>query len=149
MKKIYEKNSFRRATISLRLSVDGAAIRLSECLLTAAQCMVRKVYPGPRQSVWFYIECKVLKSELRKWFRKFRRAEIGTEWQKNRIRYMTGRRRHRSLLKSKKQNYKTEKIKKKIKKIKNKKKTLLAKANDPKELWRGLGLWTGWVVQSF
>ena len=30
-----------RATISLRLSVDEAVKRLSECLLTAAHCMVR------------------------------------------------------------------------------------------------------------
>ncbi|WP_419608226.1 hypothetical protein, partial [Thiolapillus sp.] len=33
-----------RATISLRLSVDEAVKRLSECLLTAAHCMVRNVY---------------------------------------------------------------------------------------------------------
>ena len=35
--------------------------RLSECLLTAAHCMVRNVYTGPRQSVWFDFECKALK----------------------------------------------------------------------------------------
>ena len=66
-----------RATISLRLSVDEAVKRLSECLLKAAHCMGRNVYKGPRQSVWFYCECKTLKRELRKWYRKFRRAESG------------------------------------------------------------------------
>uniref|UniRef100_UPI003AF4937F reverse transcriptase family protein n=2 Tax=Thiolapillus sp. TaxID=2017437 RepID=UPI003AF4937F len=114
-----------RATISLRLSVDEAVKRLSECLLTAAHCMVRNVYTGPRQSVWFDCECKTLKRELRKWYRKFRRAESGAERQKNRIGYITCRKRYRTLIKNKKQNYKIERVQ-----------NLLAKSNDPKQFWR-------------
>ena len=54
LKKMYQKQlleEITRASISLRLSVDEAVERLSECLFTAAQCMVRNVYTGPRQSV--------------------------------------------------------------------------------------------------
>ena len=87
--------------------------------------MVRNVYTGSRQSVWFDCECKTLKRELRKWYRKFRRAESGAERQKNRIGYITFRKRYRTLLKSKKLDYKFEKVQ-----------NLLAKSNDPKQFWR-------------
>ena len=73
-----------RAMTTLQLSVDEAVKCLSQGLLTAAQCMVKNVYTGSRQRVWFDCECKTLKREMRKWYRKFRRAESGAEWQKNR-----------------------------------------------------------------
>ena len=62
---------------------------------------------------------------MRKWYRKFRRAESGAERQKNRIEYITHRKRYRTLLKDKKQIYKTEKVKK-----------LLDKRNDAKQFWK-------------
>ena len=96
---------------TLQLSVDEAVKCLSQGLLTAAQCMVKNVYTGPRQSVRFDCECKTLKRDMRKWYRKFRRAESGAERQKNRIEYITRRKRYRTLLKDKKQTYKTEKVK--------------------------------------
>ncbi len=61
-----------RAMPTLQLSVDEAVKCLSQGLLTATQCMVKNVYTGPRQSVWFDCECKTLKREMRKWYRKFR-----------------------------------------------------------------------------
>ena len=100
-----------RAMKTLQLSVDEAVKCLSQGLLTAAQCMVKNVYTGPRQSVRFDCECKTLKRDMRKWYRKFRRAESGAERQKNRIEYITRRKRYRTLLKDKKQTYKTEKVK--------------------------------------
>ena len=114
-----------RAMTALQLSVDEAVKCLSEGLLTAAQCMVKNVYTGPRQSVWFDCECKTLKREMRKWYRKFRRAESGAERQKNRIEYITRRKRYRTLLKDKKQTYKSEKVK-----------NLLDKRNDSKQFWK-------------
>ncbi len=114
-----------RAMKTLQLSVDEAVECLSQGLLTAAQCMVKNVYTGPRQSVWFDCECKTLKREMRKWYRKFRRAESGAERQKNRIEYITRRKRYRTLLKDKKQTYKTEKVK-----------NLLDKRNDSKQFWK-------------
>ena len=42
-----------RAMTTLQLSVDEAVKCLSQGLLTAAQCMVKNVYTGPRQNVWF------------------------------------------------------------------------------------------------
>ena len=103
-----------RAMTTLQLSVDEAVKCLSQGLLTAAQCMVQNVSTGPRQSVWFDCECKILKREMRKWYRKFRRAESGAERQKNRIPYITHRKRYRTLLKDKKkkQTYNTEKSEK-------------------------------------
>ena len=62
---------------------------------------------------------------MRKWYRKFRRAESGAERQKNRIEYITRRKRYRTLLKDKKQTNKTEKVK-----------NLLDKANDSKQFWK-------------
>ena len=62
---------------------------------------------------------------MRKWYRKFRRAESGAERQKNRTEYITRRKRYRTLLKDKKQTNKTEKVKK-----------LLDKANDSKQFWK-------------
>ena len=87
--------------------------------------MVKNVYTGPRKSVWFDCECKTLKREIRKWYRMFRRAESGAERQKNRIEYITRRKRYRTLLKDKKQTYKTEKVK-----------NLLDKRNDSKQFWK-------------
>ena len=114
-----------RAMTTLQLSVDEAVKCLSQGLLSATQCIVKNVYTGPRQSVWFDCECKTLKREMRKWYRKFRRAENGAERQKNRIEYITRRKRYRTLLKDKKQTYKTEKVK-----------NLLDKRNDSKQFWK-------------
>ena len=110
---------------TLQLSVDEAVKCLSQCLLTAAQCIVKNVCTGPRQSVWFDCECKTLKREIRKWYRKFRRAERGAERQKNRIAYITSRKRYRKLLKDKKQISKTKKVK-----------NVLDKTNDSKQFWK-------------
>ena len=110
---------------TLQLSVDEAVKCLSQGLLTAAQCMVKNVLTGPRQSVWFDCECKTLKRKTRKWYRKFRRAESGAERQKNRIEYITRRKRYKTLLKDKKQTYKTEKVK-----------NLSDKRNDSKQFWK-------------
>ena len=86
-KSVFEENvrnelffeEINRATIILNQSVDSAVKCLSEGLLKVAECMVRNVYTGPRQSVWFDCEYKTLKREIRKWYRKFRRAESGAE----------------------------------------------------------------------
>ena len=51
--------------------------------------------------------------------------ESGAERQKNRIKYITHRKRYRTLLKDKKQTYKTEKVK-----------NLLDKRNDSKQFWK-------------
>ena len=59
-------DDINRAMTTLQLSVDEAVKCLSEGLLKAAQCMVKNVYTGPRQSVWFDCECKTLKREMRK-----------------------------------------------------------------------------------
>jgi hypothetical protein len=113
MKSTFEENvqnelfldEMNRATSILNQSVDDAVKCLSDGLLKAAECMVRNVYTGPRQSVWFDCECKTLKREIRKWYRKFRRAESGAEREKNRLEYVASRKRYRKLLKYKKQNY--------------------------------------------
>ena len=64
MQSIFEENvrnqlfleEMNRATSILKQSVDDAVKCLSEGLLRAAECMVRNVYTGPRQSVWFDCE---------------------------------------------------------------------------------------------
>ena len=44
-------DDINRAMTTLQLSVDEAVKCLSQDLLTEAQCMVKNVYTGPRQSV--------------------------------------------------------------------------------------------------
>ena len=113
-----------QATALLHDSVDAAVDCFNSGLLSAAACMKRKIYVGPRQSKWYDMECKTAKRNTRKWWRLFRRSRCEQGRASHRHRYVESRKTYRFVVNAKRVAYKQKKIE-----------NLVAKAKDSKLFW--------------
>ena len=90
------QNVITQAKDLLSCSVDEAVNCLNNGLLEAAACMKRRVSKGLKSSKWFDVECKAVRRETRKWWRKFRRSKCEESKSKNRLLYVNCRKSFRN-----------------------------------------------------